>query len=181
VPAFGINEHGRVPIIMESLAPHPSSIVNPIDLLEELVSANDWPFDRSSECEMAIELSGRWCAYHLWFAWHEQVGGMYFSSHFDLKVPRNKYGAVHALIGGMNEQLWMGHFELAMEEGQVVFRHTIPYRGTTGPSVEQLEDLMDTAILECERFYPALQMVIWAGHSVPEALATAMLDTVGEA
>ena len=28
---------------------------------------------------------------------------------------------------------------------------------------EQLEDLMDTAILECERFYPALQMVLWAG------------------
>ena len=101
---------------MESLAPHPSSVVNPIDLLEELVSANDWPFDRSSECELAVELSGRWCAYHLWFVWHEQVGGMYFSCHFDLKVPRVRYNAVHALIGGMNEQLWMGHFELGAVE-----------------------------------------------------------------
>ena len=73
------------------------------------------------------------------------------------------------------------YFEYAAEEGMVNFHHTIPLRGTTGASVEQIEDLTETALGECERLYPALQMVIWGGQSVAEALETAMMETVGEA
>ena len=47
--------------------------------------------------------------------------------------------------------------------------------------VEQLEDLVDAAVGECERFYPALQMVVWGGRSVDEALSAALMETVGEA
>ena len=45
----------------------------------------------------------------------------------------------------------------------------------------QLEDLVDTAILECDRFYPALQLVVWGDRPVAEAIEAAMMDTVGEA
>ena len=34
---------------------------NPLDLLEEIVGANDWAFDRASVDELAVEISGRWC------------------------------------------------------------------------------------------------------------------------
>ncbi|MGH6959444.1 MAG: YbjN domain-containing protein, partial [Dongiaceae bacterium] len=34
---------------------------------------------------------------------------------------------------------------------------------------------------ECERFFPAFQFVLWGGKSPEEALAAAMLETVGEA
>ena len=37
------------------------------------------------------------------------------------------------------------------------------------------------AVTECERFYPALQLVVWGGQSSAEALAAAMMETVGEA
>ncbi len=36
---------------------------NPIDLVEEIVVANDWAHDRASEEEMIVEISGRWCDY----------------------------------------------------------------------------------------------------------------------
>jgi hypothetical protein len=62
-----------------------------------------------------------------------------------------------------------------------MFRHTVLLRGAAGASVEQLEDLVDIARNECERFYPAFQFVLWAGRSASEAVELAMLDTVGEA
>ena len=54
---------------------------------------------------------------------------------------------------------------------------------TKGISVsgELMEDLVDIAVTECERFYPAFQFVIWGGKSPLEALTAAMLETEGEA
>ena len=48
-------------------------------------------------------------------------------------------------------------------------------------SAEQVEDLVDIALSECERFYPAFQLVLWGGKSPLEAIAAAMIDPVGEA
>jgi hypothetical protein len=47
--------------------------------------------------------------------------------------------------------------------------------------VEQIEDLVDISVSECERFYPAFQLVIWGGKSAEEAIAAAMIDPIGEA
>ena len=35
--------------------------------------------------------------------------------------------------------------------------------------------------MECERFYPAFQYVIWGGKSAIDSISAAMVDTVGEA
>ncbi len=81
-----------------------------------------------------------------------------------------------------NERLWLGHFDICSEDGALLFRHTVPLRGVKGgASIEQLEDLVESAVLECERIYPALQMVVWGGYSVDEALTAALMETVGEA
>ena len=42
-------------------------------------------------------------------------------------------------------------------------------------------DLLETAIGECERFYPAFQFALWGGKKPHEAMEAAMLETVGEA
>jgi hypothetical protein len=54
-------------------------------------------------------------------------------------------------------------------------------RGQRGATVEQLEDLLDVAIQECERHYPAFQFVIWGGRTPEEAMQAAMLEPMGEA
>jgi len=33
---------------------------NPLDIVEEIVAANEWPFDRTSEDELVVEITGRW-------------------------------------------------------------------------------------------------------------------------
>ncbi len=154
---------------------------NPLDLLEELVCANNWPFDRSSDSELMVVISGHWCDYHLCFVWQEQEAAILFSCHYDQKVPAKLRPAVFELLAAINETLWLGHFEITSEEGVPLFRHTVPLRGVGGASVELLEDLVDAALTESERFYPALQMVVWGGHPVTEALQATLMDTVGEA
>jgi hypothetical protein len=154
---------------------------NPIDLLEELVSANDWVFDRPSDDELAIQVQGRWVDYHIWTVWQPAMRAMSFACHFDFRVPEPKRREARELVARFNETLWLGHFDFVGDDGSILFRHTIPLRGTSGASVEQLEDLVDTAVGECERFYPALQLVVWGGQACGDALAAALMETVGEA
>ena len=154
---------------------------NPLDLLEELVSASNWTFDRPSDAELAIQIAGKWTDYHIWSVWHEDLRAMYFACHFDCRVPEAKRAWIQDLIAMFNATLWLGHFDLSHEDGAVIYRHTVPLRGTQGVSVEQLEDLMDTAIVECERFYPAMQLVVWGGQRASQAMAVATLEPLGTA
>jgi hypothetical protein len=154
---------------------------NPLDVLEELVDANEWRFDRNSAEEMVVELSGRWSDYRLFFMWQEDLSAISFSCLIDLRVPAHRRAAFLELLGGVNEKLWLGHFDLSAEEPVPIFRHTVLLRGVGGVAVEQLEDLVDIAISECERFYPAFQFLLWGGKTPDEAVAAAMLETVGEA
>jgi hypothetical protein len=41
--------------------------------------------------------------------------------------------------------------------------------------------LVECAIDECDRFYPAFQFVLWGGKTPREALDAAMVDAAGEA
>jgi hypothetical protein len=159
----------------------PEPAPNPLDIVEEIVAANQWPFDRTSEDELVVEITGKWCDYRLYFMWRDDLSALHFTCAFDARVPDTRRREVHDLLALINEKLWLGHFDVSLEEGMPMFRHTVPLRGLSGASVEQLEDLVDSAFTECERFYPAFQFVIWGGKSAQEAIAAALFETVGEA
>jgi hypothetical protein len=154
---------------------------NPLDIVEQIVIANDWAFDRRSESEMAAEAPGRWCDYGLYFCWSHEISAMHFTCAFDLKVPEKRRRALYEFLALANERLWIGHFGMESEDGMPVFRHAVLLRGAPGASAESLEDMVDIAITECERFFPAFQFVLWGGKSPQDALAAAMLECVGEA
>lgn len=167
---------------MTSLAMETATFTqNPLDVLEEIVSANDWAFERASPEEMVVEISGRWCNYRMFFFWQDEVSAMQFSCQYDIRVPHNRKAAVFELLAVVNERLWLGHFDVDTEETTPMFRQTTLLRGAQGASTEQLEDLVEIALSECERFYPAFQFVIWGGKSPGEAVSAAILDTAGEA
>lgn len=158
-----------------------SVAANPLDVVERVVNANDWPFDRRNEEEMAVQVPGHWCDYSLFFSWNEEMNAVHFTCAFDVRVPVERRRSVQELLALINEKMWLGHFGVWDDEGLPLFRYALPLRGTFGLSREQMEDLVDTAIMECERFYPAFQYVIWGGKSATDAVAMAMVDTVGEA
>jgi hypothetical protein len=154
---------------------------NPIDLIEEIVNAHEWPFQRAGEDELTVEFAGHWCSYHLHFVWSSDLSAVNLSAFLDMKVPKPRLTAVAELLSHINTRLWLGAFVLSVEEGTPAFRHTVLLRGSKGASVEQLEDLVDIAVTECERFYPSFQFVTWGGKTPEEAIAASLLETVGEA
>ena len=106
---------------------------------------------------------------------------IHFTCAFDMRVAQNQLSRVHELLALVNEKLWLGHFSIWGDEGLPMFRATLALRGQQGVTVEQTEDLVETALVECERFFPSFQYVIWGGKAATEAIEAAMIDTIGEA
>lgn len=158
-----------------------TQIHNPLDLIEQIVEGNDWTFDRRSDQELAVQVPGTWCDYSLYFAWNDEIEAMHFTCAFDMRVPQDRRPPVYELLAKVNEKLWLGHFGMWDDEGLPMFRHVLPLRMANGVSHSQMEDIVETALHECERFYPAFQYVIWGGKTAGDAVAAAMVDTVGEA
>ncbi|WP_353185679.1 type III secretion system chaperone family protein [Bosea sp. (in: a-proteobacteria)] len=154
---------------------------NPLDLFERLASLNDWTFDRDSEDELSVSVTGGWSEYHVAITWLAEVEALHIACAFDLKVPERRRGEVLQLVGLVNEQLWLGHFDLWSSEGVVMYRHALLLSGGAEATDEQAAALIKSAIDACERYYQAFQFVVWAGKTAKEGLEGAMLETAGEA
>lgn len=154
---------------------------NPVDIVEQLAADHDWNFQRRSEDELAAEIPGQWCSYRLWFCWHPEIGVFHLTCALDLEVPERRLPAVYRLLALANERLWLGHFEMWSEEGVPTFRHGVLFRDGMSATGELVEELVEIAVNECDRFYPAFDFVITRGKRPEEALAASLLETEGEA
>lgn len=154
---------------------------NPVDRIEQIAGANDWSFERSGDDEITVSVRGGWGEYHVSFSWMEELEAVHLACAFDLKVPEKRKTEVMRLLSLVNEQMWIGHFDLWNQEGVVMYRQTLLLSGGAEPTNKQVESLLDTAIEACERYYQAFQFVVWGGKSASEALETVLFETVGEA
>ena len=158
-----------------------SNTSNPLDLLEEMASAQEWVWDRTGDAELVTRITGRWSDYDLHFAWCHDHSVLQLFCGVDLRVPRERRAAVGELLMLANGRMWMGHFDLPQGDDMPLFRHAVPLRGIRGASVELLEDLIEGAVNACERYHPALQFVVWGGKAPADAIAAALPETQGEA
>ena len=156
----------------------------PIEMLEHYFAAHGWAHERSGDEEIVANFQGSWAQYELRAIWREEDNVLQFLALPDIRVASDKRPAIYETIGLVNEQLWLGHFELWSASGLVLFRHAALLEGgeESGTlSLQQAETLVEAAIEECERFYPVFQFVLWAGKPAREALDAAMFETSGEA
>jgi hypothetical protein len=155
--------------------------LNPLDVVERLAAVNDWSFERASDDEITILVSGKWTDYQVSYTWMDGIEALHLACAFDLKVPERRCAEVQLLISMINEQMWVGHFDLWTKEGIVMFRHALMLNGGVEASGKQCEALIGTALDACERYFAAFQFVVWAGKPAREALDAAMFETSGEA
>ena len=154
---------------------------NPLEVVEHMATGNNWPFERSGEDEIALVVTGRWTEYQLSFTWMREIEALHLACAFDMKVPELRLVEVQQLVALINEQLWIGHFDVWMQNGMVMFRHALVLAGGVAASGRQCEAVLASALDACERYYPAFQFVVWAGKSAREAMDSAMFETSGEA
>jgi hypothetical protein len=154
---------------------------HPVDIVERLAASNEWSFDRGDQDEISISVAGGWTDYRIAFTWLSDVEALHVACAFDLKVGDRRRSEVRALIALINEQLWVGHFDLWTSDDVVMFRHAMLLAGGVEPNILQCESALQLAVGACERYYQAFQFVVWASKSAREALDGALFETVGEA
>ena len=159
---------------------HVRTLSHPLDLVEETIALRDWMLERTARDELIGEVSGRWCDYHVLFNWTEEIGALQMTFAFDLRTPAERRNAVHELLALLNDRLEIGHFDISSVDGLPAFRNALLLRGGA-ISAEQIEDMLDIALHEVDRFYPAFQFVVWGERKPADAMATIVFDTIGEA
>mgnify|MGYP003528394130 CR=1 FL=1 len=154
---------------------------NPLDRVEKLAESRRWPMDRTSDDEVVMVVQGGWCNLQLSLYWRDDLEALQFACTYDLKVPELRHTEVLRLLSLINAQLMHGHFDFWESESSIVFRGGLLLAGGAEANDAQCEGLIRLAVDNCQRYYPAIQFVIWAGHTAAQALDSALLETHGEA
>lgn len=155
--------------------------LNPIDVAEDIVLSQDWDFERRGDEEMVAEIPGRWCDFGLLLAWSPEMSALHLSCALDLKLNSGNKNQIFELLAKANEKLWIGHFSLWTDESIPIFRHSILLDKKEKITWDFLANLIEIAVSECEKFYPAFQYVVWGGKTAEDAISAAMIETVGSA
>lgn len=154
---------------------------HPLDIIEQIALHNQWSFDRNETDEISLSVRGSFADYSVAFTWLGEVEALHVACSFDLKMPQPRRAELAALVSLINEELWVGHFDIWPHVETVMFRHAILLAGGAALNAQQSQTALALAVRACERYYQAFQFVIWAGKSGEDALASVMLETQGRA
>lgn len=153
----------------------------PVDMLASLFEARGWPYEFVSEDEISGEVQGSWANYQVRAIWRPEDHVLQLLCLPDIRLTDDKRAAMFEALALINEQLWLGHFDVWSNGGVLLYRHGLMLGedGLLGPGQAQVA--VEAAIEECDRFYPVFQFILWGDKSPAEALAAAMVDAAGEA
>jgi len=155
---------------------------NPIDNLEAIARENKWPLEKISDDEATMECEGRWGQFLLSFVWQEEYQALLFSCTSDLRVPIEKLNALKDMLFEVNHKVWLGHFDLDdSDDRYVLFRYNSLMRGFVANSQDHVEDLIELAMTEFDRFYPAFKEVLSERKIANDIMVTMLADPMGEA
>ncbi|WP_370400647.1 YbjN domain-containing protein [Sulfitobacter sp. JB4-11] len=155
--------------------------LHPIDIVETLASDNAWEFDRIADDQIAMVVEGLWRTYSITLAWsgYDQTLGLICS--FDLDPPDDRLPALYELLNAVNDQCWAGSFTYWAEQKMMVYRYGLMLAGASDPSPEQIDTMIGGAVFNAERYYPALQLLIWGDKTPKQALQVAIAQAYGHA
>lgn len=153
----------------------------PVEMLAALFEARGWAHEFVSDDELTGEVQGSWASYQLRAVWRAEDSVLQLLCLPDIRVPDDKRGAMFEVLGLINEQLWLGHFDIWSNNAMLLYRHGLLLGDDGLLSLSQAQMLIEVAVEECDRFYPAFQFILWGDKSPAEALASALVDAAGEA
>lgn len=153
----------------------------PVDMLVSLFEARGWPYELIGEDEVSGEVQGAWAKYQLRAIWRREDNVLQLLCLPEVRVSNDKRTQMFELMSLVNEQLWLGHFDLWSSGSVLLYRHGLMLGDEGLLSISQAQMAVEHAVEECDRFYPAFQFVLWGGRSAQDALDSALIDAAGEA
>lgn len=153
----------------------------PVELLAAFFDANGWPCEFVNEDEVCADIPGSWTTYQLRAIWRREDQVLQLLCLPEVRVPDQKKPAAFELLALVNEQLWLGHFDIWSQGGVLLYRHGLVVGRDGLLSLPVAQMAVESAVAECDRFYPAFQFVLWGDKTPREALDAALVDAMGEA
>src|SRR6476619_1981442 len=113
------------------------SRTNTLAVVADIASDNNGTFERSGEDEVTIVTKGQWTDYQLSFTWMGEIEALHLACAFDMKIPQARRAEVQRLVAAVNEQLWVGHFDLWTHTGMIMYRQALLLPGGLTASTAQ--------------------------------------------
>ncbi len=155
--------------------------IHPIDIVEHLAAHHEWDFDRISDEQIAMAVEGQWRTYSLTLAWSQYDETLRLVCTFEMEPPEEKLPGLYALLNDVNDQCWAGSFTYWAEQKMMVYRYGLVLAGGQDASPDQIDTMIRAAVLSAERYYPALQLLVWGNRTPQEALQVAIAEAYGHA
>lgn len=155
--------------------------LHPIDIVEYIAEHRDWDFDRIADDQIAMAVEGQWRTYSITLAWSAYDETLRLVCSFEMEPPEDKIPALYHALNDVNDQCWAGAFTFWKETKLMVYRYGLVMAGGLGPSPEQIDTLINAAVMSAERYYPAFQLVVWGDRDPQDALQVAIAEAYGRA
>lgn len=155
--------------------------LHPIDLVEHIATHHHWEFDRVHDDQIAFIVDGQWRAYSITLAWSAYDQTLRLICTFEMEPPAERMPALYDCLNRTNDMCWAGAFTYWTEQKMMVYRYGLVLAGDQIAGPEQIDTMINTAVLSADRFYPAFQLVTWAERTPEDALQVAICEAYGRA
>lgn len=155
--------------------------IHPIDIVEHIAEHHEWTFDRIADDQIAMAIEGQWKTYSITLAWsgYEEMLKMVCS--FEMEPPSDRMPQLFEILNQVNDQCWAGGFTYWTEQNMMIYRYGLVLAGGQVASPDQIDTMINAAIMSAERYYPAIQLATWGGRTVEDAMQVAIAQAYGRA
>ena len=155
--------------------------IHPIDIVENIAEYHDWDFDRIGQDQIAMAVEGQWRTYSITLAWSSYDETLRLICTFEMEPPEARLPQLYETLNAVNDQCWNGPFTFWAAQKLMVWRYGLVLSGEQVASPEQIDTLINAAVMNAERFYPAFQLVVWGERSPADAIQVAIAEAYGRA
>ncbi|MDX1822446.1 MAG: YbjN domain-containing protein [Alphaproteobacteria bacterium] len=155
--------------------------IHPIDIVENIAAYHDWDFDRIGQDQIAMAVEGQWRTYSITLAWSSYDETLRLICTFEMEPPEARLPQLYETLNAVNDQCWAGAFTFWAAQKLMVWRYGLVLSGEQVASPEQIDTLINAAVMSAERYYPAFQLVVWGERSPADAIQVAIAEAYGRA
>ena len=155
---------------------------NPLDLVEELAEQKGWTVVRSEEDLIVLSVQGLKMKYEICMEWQEEFSALLFACSMPIEIATANFEIACQSIEQINQNLWLGHFDLSNKNTHPTFRQTLLFRMIpSGIALDIIQDTVEIAVAESNRFFTTFQCIQAGDVRMQDNLSAAVFETVGEA
>ena len=155
--------------------------LHPIDIVEHIAEHNEWEFDRVGDDQIAMAVEGQWRTYSITLAWSGFDETLRMICTFEFEPPQDRMAVLYEGLNMVNDQCWAGAFSYWAEHKLMVYKYGLVLAGGNVASPDQIDTMINAAVLSAERYYPAFQLMSWTDRTAADSLQVAIAEAYGRA